>query len=110
MLRTEPIQHRRRSRIRRAILLNQVQTSQRNIQLSLFGKLKNHELDRKPVLHNLLQPLVLRNTVLDVNHVIADTQVAEIGDKRRSLRPLRLRPRCNIRVVREIVGAEQNQI
>ena len=78
--------------------------------MACFGELQNHELDREPVLHNLFQALVLRDAVLHVHHVIADGEVAKIGDKRRRLRSLGLGPRRDIGFVGEIVGAEDNQI
>ena len=78
--------------------------------MALLGELQDHELDGEAVLHNLFQALVLRDAVLDVDHVIADGEVAKVGDKGRGLRSLRLGARGDIGFVGEIVGAEDDQV
>ena len=86
LLRAEPVQHRRGTGIGGAIFLNQVEPRERNVELGLLGEFQNHEFDGEAVLHNLFQALVLRDAVFHVDHVIADGQVAEVGDKGRGLR------------------------
>ncbi len=93
-----------------AVFLNQVEPRQRNVELGLFGEFENHELDGEAVLHDFLQALVLRDAVLDVNDVVADGQIAEVGDEGRGLGSLRLGARGNVGVIGEIVGAEDDQV
>ena len=111
LLRAQPVEHRLHA-FRRAILLHQVEPGQRNIQPRAFGVLQHHELDGAAVfLRNLLQPLVLADAVLDVHHVIADREIAKVGEKRRDLRLLALRMRQrNFRLVEQIARAEEHQI
>jgi hypothetical protein len=56
LLRAELVQHRRGPGIGRAILLDQVEPRERNVEPRLLGELEHHELDRQAVLLNLLEP------------------------------------------------------
>ena len=78
--------------------------------MACFSELEDHELDGEAVLHNLLQPLILRDAVLDVDHVIADGEIAKIGDEGRGLGFSRLGAGGNVGFVGEIVGAEEDQV
>ena len=94
LLRAQPVQHRLHA-LRRAVLLHQVEARERHVEPRALGVLQHHELGGGAVfLRNFLQPLVLADAVLDVHHVIADREIAEVGEKRRHLRllPLRTRP------------------
>ena len=96
----------------RAILLHQVQPRQRNIQARALGILQDHEFGRAAVfLRNLFQSLVLADAVLDVHHVIADGEIAKVGEERRDFRllPLRMGQR-NFRLIEQIARAEENQV
>ena len=46
LLAAQPVQHRRRTGIGRAVLLDQVEPRERNVQPRLLGKLQHHEFDR----------------------------------------------------------------
>ncbi len=48
------------------------------------------------VLRNLLQSLVLADAVLDVHHVVADGEIAEVGDEGRGLRLRPLPDACSV--------------
>ena len=78
--------------------------------MALLGELEDHEFDGKAVLHDLLQALVLGDAVLDVDDVIADAEIAEVGDEGRGLRSLGHGPRRDVGFVGEIVGAEDDEI
>ena len=110
LLRAEPVQHGRGAGVGGAILLNQVEARERHVELGLLGEFENHELDGEAVLHDLLQALVLRDAVLDVDDVVADGEVAKVGDESRGLRSLRLGARGDVGIVGEIVGAEDDQV
>ena len=65
-----------------AIFLDEVEAGERDIELGLVGELENHQLQRR--LAGFLdhaQAAVLRDAVLDVDDVIADGEVAEVGDE-----------------------------
>ena len=66
---------------RRTVLLHQVKTGQRDIKTRALGIFQQHEFRVAVALVNLLQALVLPDAVLDVDHVIPNLQVAEIGEK-----------------------------
>ncbi len=110
LLRAEPVQHRRGSGVGGAVFLDQVQPGERNVKLRALGKFQNHELNRKTVLRNFLEPLVLRDAVLHMHHVVADAEIAEVGDKSRRLRLLQSRARRHVGLVGKVVGAEDDQV
>ena len=110
LLRPQFVQYRRGPGVGGAVLLNQVEARERNVKLGGLGKLQNHEFDGETVLHDLFQALILRDAVLHVDHVIADGEIAKVGDKGGGLRSLGLGPRRHIGLVGEVVGAEENQI
>ena len=106
----EVVEHRLRA-FRRTILLHQVEPRERNIQPRAFGELQQHELRGAVALIDFLQPLVLPDAVLDVDHVIADLQIAEVGEKRRDLRLLPLRPgQRRFGFVEQIACAEDHEV
>ena len=76
-----------------AILLHQIQSRERDVELRALGILEQHELGVAVALVDLFQSLILPNSVLHVNNVVADLQIAEIREKCRGLRFLPLRPR-----------------
>src|SRR6266851_1513000 len=71
--------------LRRAVLLHQIEPSQRHIQTRAFGILEQHEFRIAVALVDILQSLVLSDAVLDVDHIVANLQVAKIGKKSGSL-------------------------
>ncbi len=110
LLRAKPVEHRRGPGVGGAVFLNQVEARERNVELGALGELENHELDGEAVLRDLLEPLVLRDAVLHVDHVVADAEIAEVGDEGRGLRSLGIGTRRDIGLVGEIVGAEDDQV
>ena len=56
------------------------------------------------------QATVAGDAVLDVDDVIADGEIAEVGDKGRRLRLAAYGPRLNVGVVVEIVRAEEDEL
>ena len=110
LLRAKPVQHRRGAGIGRAVFLDQVEPSERNVELGSLGEFQDHELDRKPVLLDLLQALVLRDAMLHMNDVVADAEIAKVRDKGRGLRFPGNGARRNVSFIGEIVGAEDDQV
>ena len=90
--RAQMVQRRLRA-LRRAIFLHQVEPRERHVEPRALGIFQQHELGVAIALIDFLQPLILPDAVLDVHHVVADLQIAEVGKKRRDLRLLPLRPR-----------------
>ena len=76
-----------------AILLHQIKTRQRHIKPCPFGVLQQHELRRAITLIDFFQTLVLADSVLHVNHVVAHLKITEIRKKCGDLGLLPLRPR-----------------
>ena len=110
LLRAEPVEHRRGSGVGGAIFLDQIEARERNVELGALGEFQNHELDREAVLRDLFQALILRDAVLHVHHVVADAEIAKVGDKGRGLRSFGLGPRRYVGLVGEVVGAEDDQV
>ena len=66
----------------RAILLNQVEPGERNVELCLVRELQNHQLERRlVVLLDDAKAAIPRDPMFHVDDVIANRQVAKIGDK-----------------------------
>ncbi len=60
---------------------------------------------------DFFQPLILADAVLDVNDVISDLQIAEVGEKRGDLGFRSLRTRCDgFGFVEEVAGSEDGEI
>ena len=110
LLRAEPVEHRRGAGVGGAVFLDQIEARERDVELGLLGEFENHEFDGEAVLHNLFQALVLGDAVLDVDDVVADGEVAEVGDEGRGLGALGLGASGDIGVVGEIVGAEDDEV
>ncbi len=109
LLRAELVELRRGACVRGTVFLDEVEARKRDVELGGLGEFENHELDGETVLHNLFQALILRDAMLDMHDIIADGEVAEVRDKGRGLRLLRLDARCYVGFVGEIVCAKENQ-
>jgi len=81
LLAAQAIQHRGGAGIGRAVLLNQVQPGERDVEPRLLGKLQHHEFHLDAVLLNLPQPHVAGDAMLHVHYVIAYRQIAKIRDE-----------------------------
>ena len=110
LLRAELVQHRRRTGVGGTIFLDEVEARERDVELGLLGEFEDHELDGKAILHDFFQALILRDAVFDVDYVVTDGEVAEVGEERSSFGFLWLGPRGYVCIVRKIVGTKQNQI
>ena len=65
-----------------AVLLDEVEAGERDVEFGLVGELEDHEFEgRLVVLVDHAQATVLGDAVLDVDDVIADGKVAEVGDE-----------------------------
>ena len=94
----------------RAIFLNQVQPREGHVEPRSVGEFQEHELRRTVALVDFLQPLVLADAMLHVNHIIANLQIAEIGNKCRNFRPQPLRPsHHSFRLVEQVARSENCQ-
>ena len=96
---------------RRTVLLHQVEPRQRDIETRALGVFQQHEFRVAVALVDFLQSLVLPDAVLDVDDVVANLQVAEIGEKCRGLRFLPLRTRDHrIRFIEQIARAQDGEV
>src|SRR3954467_12415341 len=93
-----------------AVFLDEIEARERNVELRAFGVLQHHELSSGFVLRDLLQAEVLADAVLHVHNVIADGEVAEVGEKVCGLRSFARRLRYEFGVVEEITSAEDNDL
>ena len=85
LLRAEAVEYRLHA-FGLAVLLHQIQSRQRYIKPCAFGILQDHELGRTTVfLRNLLQPLILADAMFHVDDVVADGEMAEVGEERADL-------------------------
>ena len=91
--------------------LDQVKPSQRDIQPCAFGVLEQHELSVPVALIDLFQAVVLPDPMLDVDDIVPDLQIAEVGEERRDFRFLPLRTRGHrFRLIKQIARAENGQV
>ena len=81
LLAAQPVQHRSRAGIGRAVLLNQVKPGERNVEPRLLGKLQHHEFHLDAVLLNLPKPHVAGDAMLHMHYVIAYRQVTKVRNK-----------------------------
>ena len=96
---------------RRTIFLHQIEPRQRNIKARALGIFQQHEFGVAVALVDFLQSLILADAVLDVDHVVANLQIAEVGKKCRDFRFLPLRARDHrLGFVEQIARAEDGEI
>ena len=66
----------------RAVLLDEVEAGERDVEFGFVGELEDHELEwRLVVLFDDAQAAVAGDAVFDVDDVVADGEVAEVGDE-----------------------------
>ena len=110
LLRTELVQHRLWAGVCRAIFLDQIEARERHIEPRLLGELQHHELNGEAILLYLFEADIATDAVLDMNYIVADGEIAEVGDECRGLGLARLETRCYVGFVAEIVGAKENEV
>ena len=64
----------------------------------------------RPSCTDFFEALILRDAVLDVDDVVADGEVAEVGDEGGGFGFLRLGTGGDVGFVGEVVGAEDDEI
>ena len=95
----------------RTILLHQIEPRQRHIEPCSFRKFKQHELGIAVALVNFFQTLILSNSVLHVDDIVSDLQVAEVGKKRRHFRFLPLRARSDeVGFIEHVARAKNSEV
>ena len=90
LLRAELVQYRRGPGIGGAVFLDQVEARERHVEArgSANSRIMNSTFEA--ILHDLFQAVVAGDAVLDVDNVVADGEVAEVGDEGGGLRLGRL--------------------
>ena len=66
----------------RAVFLNQIEARERDVEARAFGVFEQHELGVAVALIDFFQALILADAVLDVDDVVADLEIAEVGKER----------------------------
>ena len=93
------------------VFLNQVEARERDVEARAFGVFEQHELGVAVALIDFFQALILADAVFDVNDVIADLQIAEVGEERGDFRLLALRARSDgVGFVEQIARAEDGEV
>ena len=78
--RAQMVQHRLRAFLR-TILLHQIKPSQRNIKPRGVGVFEQHEFRVAVALVDFLQSLILADAVFHMNDIVANLQVAKVGEE-----------------------------
>ena len=95
----------------RPVFLNQVEARERDVETRALGVFEQHELGVAVALIDFFQALILADAVLDVDDVVSDLQVAEVGEERGDFRFLALRARGDgVGFVEQIAGAEDGEV
>ncbi len=82
-----------------------------HVEARALGVFEQHELGVAVALVDFFQAVILADAVLDVNHVVADLQVAEVGEERGGLRLLALRTGDHrLGFVEQIARAEDGEM
>ncbi len=110
LLGAEPVEDGRGTGVGGTVFLDEIEAGERDVELGGFGEFENHEFDGEAVLHDFFEALVLRDAVFDVDDIVADGEVAEVGDEGRGLGALGLGAGGDVGVVGEIVGAEEDEV
>ena len=94
-----------------AVLLHEVEARERHVEARGLGVLEDHELGVCAVgLRDFFQSLVLADAVLDVDNVVVDGEIAEVGDEGGGLRfGARRARRVDLGFVEEIARAEDGE-
>ena len=93
----------------RTELFHQVEPFERNIKPGVVLVGEQHEVSRRAFHAELPQPLVKPDAVVDVYHVVALFEVAQVGNEARRPRPLPPARRAPVEAAEEVRVAEQQQ-
>ena len=95
----------------RTVFLNQVEARERDVEARAFGVFEQHEFGVAVALIDFFQALILADAVFDVDDVVSDLQVAEVGEERGDFRLLALRARSDgVGFVEQIARAEDGEV
>ena len=95
----------------RTVFLDQVEARERDVEARAFGVFEQHELGVAVALIDFFQALILADAVFDVDDVVSDLQVAEVGEEGGDFRLLALRARGDgVGFVEEIARAEDGEV
>ncbi len=103
----QPVERRSRAFARAAILLDQVETRERNVELRLGGVLDQHEVAFVLALRDLARAHEAPDAVRDVHHVVARLQIREVSGEGGQLRLGWAGLGDQLGGVEQIFGAEQ---
>ena len=108
----ELVELRRGAGVGRAIFLDEVEAREGNVELGLVGELEDHEFERRCVVFfDDAQAAVAGDAVLDVDDVISDGEIAEVGDEGGRLRLAAADgTRLDVGVVDEVLRAEEDEL
>ena len=67
----------------RSVFLNQIDAREGNVEFRVAGKLQQHEFAVRAFDGDLAQAFELADAVIDVDHVVAGFQIAEIAEETR---------------------------
>ena len=96
---------------RRPVFLNQIESRERDVEARALGVFEQHELGVAVALIDFFQTLILADAVLDVDDVVSDLQVAEVGEECGDFRLLALRARGDgVGFVEQIARAEDGEV
>ena len=94
-----------------AIFLHQIEARERNVEASGFGEFEQHEFGGAIAVVDFFQALILADAVLDVDDVVADLEIAEVGEEGGDFGFRALRTRgYGFGFVEEIARAEDGEI
>src|SRR5215472_5622498 len=75
----------------RAVFLDEIEAGERDVEASTLGVFELHEFGVPVTLIDFFQTLILADPMLDVDDVVTDLEVAEVGEESRGFRFLALR-------------------
>src|ERR1019366_1284816 len=96
---------------RRSIFLDEIEARERNIEAGGFGVFEEHEFGCAVALIDFLQTLILADAVFYVDHIVADLEIAEVGEKGGDFGFLALRTRGDeVGFIEEVAGSEDGEM
>jgi len=92
-----------------AVLLDEVEAGERNVEARGVGELEDHELDVEAVLLDLAEALIAGDAVFDVDDVVADGEVAEVGEEGGGFGAARRGAGGDVGLVADVLRAEEDE-